>query len=66
MDYCHLIFAAACQIETPSGVAAIFRTTPPPEGIGQLENDPVSGSNLTIVSGVTPGSLPGSRFIAWL
>jgi len=41
----------------PSEVATMLRTTPPPEGIGVLENFFVRGSNLTNVFGSMPDSL---------
>src|SRR2546422_4282620 len=41
----------------PSDVATMLRTTPPPEGIGVLENFFVRGSNLTNVFGSRPDSL---------
>lgn len=41
----------------PSAVATMLRTTPPPEGIGVLENFFVRGSNLTNVFGSMPDSL---------
>src|SRR5258705_487721 len=41
----------------PSDVAAILRTTPPPEGILALANVCVFGLNWTIVFGCTPDSL---------
>src|ERR1700746_1550347 len=41
----------------PSFVAAMLRTTPPPEGIGVAENDFVFGSKWTRVLGLTPDSL---------
>src|SRR5580704_10568527 len=41
----------------PSGVAAIFRTTPPPEGILARANVSVLGSKRTMVFGFTPDSL---------
>src|SRR2546427_9595329 len=40
-----------------SAVATMLRTTPPPEGIGVLENFFVRGSNLTTVFGSMPDSL---------
>ena len=41
----------------PSLVAAILRTTPPPEGMGVVENECVFGSKRTSVFGLTPDSL---------
>src|ERR1700676_4688711 len=41
----------------PSDVAAMLRTTPPPEGIFALANVCVFGLNCTIVFGCTPDSL---------
>src|ERR1051326_7634247 len=41
----------------PSVVAIMLRTTPPPEGIGQVWNFSVFGSNRTSVFGVTADSL---------
>src|SRR5687768_13893798 len=41
----------------PSGVDIMLRMTPPPDGIAQVWNFCVAGSNLTIVFGRTPDSL---------
>ena len=41
----------------PSGVAIMWRTIPPPDGIVQVWNFPVAGSNRTSVFGRTPDSL---------
>src|ERR1700688_1936077 len=41
----------------PSGVATIFLTTPPPDGIAFVVNLSDFGSNLTSVFGFTPDSL---------
>jgi len=41
----------------PSGVAAMFRTTPPPDGIVARANFSDDGSNLIMVLGLTPDSL---------
>ena len=41
----------------PSFIAIIFRTTPPPDGIVQVWNFSVLGSNRTSVFGFTPDSL---------
>lgn len=41
----------------PSGVAIIWRTTPPPEGMGQLVKRLLCGSKWTMVLGLMPDSL---------
>src|SRR5436309_3950942 len=41
----------------PSFIAIMFRTTPPPDGISQVWNFSVLGSNRTSVFGFTPDSL---------
>src|SRR6266542_3130301 len=54
---CGTVYETCSRYNLLSGVAAMLRTTPPPEGIVSVLKLSVLGSNLTRVFGFTPDSL---------